>query len=171
MTGLTTFFDVYEQMQEHNLAVNKNYSESEHCNQCLVELSEEELLVEFEALFKNIATLEDYRGLVNVIVELKESLTVRVLRVLFLALISVEERVWASAGMHPPIRDIVMSHIDMLLDGYSDFALALEVNLVKWTKENGYFSDPEKYKFIAERNAIYSDYIILAGSVINAFAD
>lgn len=171
MTNLTTFFDIYEQMQGHNLSVAAEYTKSEHCNTYLVELSESDLLAEFEELFKNISTLKEYRGLVDVIIDIKESLTIRVLYVLFQALVSVEERVWATADMYPPVRDIVMSHIDMLLDRYSEFALALESDLVAWTKEKGYFSDPAKYAFIAERNAIYSDYIVLAGSVINAFAD
>lgn len=171
MTSLTTFFDIYEQMREHSLSVATEYTDSERCNTYLVELSEADLLAEFEELFKNISTLKEYRGLIDVITEIKESLTIRVLYVLFQALVSVEERVWATADMYPPVRNIVMSHIDMLLDRYSEFALALENDLVTWTKEKGYFNDPVKYAFITERNAIYSDYIILAGSVINAFAD
>ena len=71
--------------------------------------------------------------------------------------------------MNPPIRDIVMSHLDMLLDRYADFALALETELIDWTKKNGYFTDKVAYAFIKQRNEIYADYVVLAGSIINVF--
>lgn len=167
MVKLTTFFDVYKQMKSEGLEVDPNYAKSENSKKLLVELSDEDILKELDKLFIDISTIEDYRILVNVITDIKTSLTVRVLYALFQALISVEERVWASAGMHPPIRDIVMSHLDMLLDRYADFALVLETELIDWTKKNGYFTDKVAYAFIKQRNEIYADYVVLAGSIIN----
>lgn len=169
MVKLTTFFDVYKQMESEGLEVDTNYAKSENSKKLLVELSDDDILKELDKLFIGISTIEDYRILINVITDIKASLTVRVLYALFQALISVEERVWASAGMHPPIQDIVISHLDMLLDRYADFALALETELIDWTKKNGYFTDKVAYAFIKQRNEIYADYVVLAGSIINVF--
>ena len=165
MVKLTTFFDVYKQMESEGLEVDTNYAKSENSKKLLVELSDNDILKELDKLFIGISTIENYRILINVITDIKASLTVRVLYALFQALISVEER----AGMHPPIRDIVMSHLDMLLDRYADFALALETELIDWTKKNGYFTDKVAYAFIKQRNEIYADYVVLAGSIINVF--
>lgn len=171
MANYTSFFDVYEQLASAGAHVSENYKSSENRDSALIELTDDQILSELNAIFAEISTLADYRILINVISSLENSLTIRILFLIFKALIPVEERVWSSAGMNPPIKEIVMSKLGLLLDKYTEFAYELECELVEWTKQNGYFTDPEKYKFLKERNAIYSDYIILAGRIINAFSD
>lgn len=171
MAVFTSFFDIYEQLADAGAHVDTTYKTRENSSKTLVELSDDNILAELNALFAEISTLEDYRILVNVVKSLEDMLTIRILFLLFKALIPVEERVWHSAGMNPPIRDIVTSRLNLLLDQYTEFAYELESELINWAKENGYFTEPDKYEFLEERNEIYKDYIILAGRIINAFGD
>lgn len=129
--------------------------------------SEEDLRSALEEILGCINTLDDYSTLVDILNGMKDRITLRFLYIFYQALASVEERVWASAGMHPPIRELVDDHIDLLLDQYTDYILVLEQGLVDWTKENGFFDDPVAYEFILKRNQIFAKYSVLAGEIIN----
>lgn len=129
-------------------------------------LSDEELLAKLNAVLECIKTLEDYEMLISILKDMKDMLTVRILRIFFEALVPVEQRVWATQGMYPPVDKYVDELIDNLLDNYRAFAYGLEQRLIDWTKEMGYFNDPEKKAFLVKRNKIYADYIVLAGEFI-----
>ena len=72
MVKLTTFFDVYKQMESEGLEVDTNYAKSENSKKLLVELSDDDILKELDKLFIGISTIEDYRILINVITDIKE---------------------------------------------------------------------------------------------------
>lgn len=162
MVSYTSFFTLSEELKDNGFEVT---------NPSLVEgteYPEEDLRESLETILSCIQTLKDYRCLVDILVEMRDRITLYFLYIFYQALASVEERVWASAGMHPPVRELIDSNIDLLLDKYAEYVYALEKGLVDWTKENGYFDDPEKYEFIKERNNIYADYSVLAGEIIDA---
>lgn len=129
-------------------------------------LTDEDLLSKLNMLLVCIKTLGDYELLISILQDMKDMLTVRILRIFFEALVPVEQRVWASQGMYPPVADYVDELIDNLLDNYLNFAYGLEERLVNWTKENGFYSDPAKKDFLVRRNKIYAEYIVLAGEFI-----
>lgn len=167
MTEYTTFFSIYEKMQESDIRVDEMPQDK---FEEIYTMSDEELLAALKDLLKGIQTLDDYQTLVEILDSLAERITLRFLYVFFQALVDVEERIWARAGMHPPIAKIMDEHIDLLLTEYTTFAYELEKALVGWTKETGNFNDPKKYEFIQRRNSIYSNYIIFVGKVIDAFS-
>lgn len=131
------------------------------------EYLQEDLQKELEDILKCIKTLDDYETLVDILESLKDRITLRFLYIFYQALVSVEERVWDAAGMHPPIRKLVEENIDLLLDEYEDFILRLETELVQWSKDTGHFDDDTDYEFLCRRNSIYARYSVLAGEIIN----
>ena len=50
MVKLTTFFDVYKQMESEGLEVDTNYAKSENSKKLLVELSDDDILKELDKL-------------------------------------------------------------------------------------------------------------------------
>lgn len=131
------------------------------------EYSETDLLSALEEILKCINTLDDYDKLVDILEEMRDRITLYFLYIFYQALASVEERVWGSAGMHPPIREYVDDNLDLLLEKYDAFVYELEKALVQWSKDKGFFQDPEKYEFIRRRNDIYARYSVLAGEIIS----
>lgn len=162
MVSYTSFFTLSKELENNGFEVK---------SPTLVEgteYPEEDLRATLENILSCVQTLDDYRCLVDILVEMRDRITLYFLYIFYQALASVEERVWASEGMNPPVRELIDSNIDLLLDEYAEYVYILEKGLVDWTKENGFFDDPEKYAFIKERNKIYADYSVLAGEVIDA---
>lgn len=133
--------------------------------------SDEELLDELRKLFSHINTLEKYKELVRIFYEIRESITLRFLYLVFEALVEVEERVWGNSGYHPPLQDIYDKYNYLLLDNYDEFVYNYEKEIIAWTKKEGIFDDDTGYDFINQRNAIYTDYVTLAGEILNADFD
>lgn len=156
----TGYFVLQKKMQEHNVPCEPmTISEPK-------EYEDEQLVTQLNMLLSRITTLDEYSALITILSDMKYMISLRFLSIFFEALVNVEDRVWASAGMHPPIRELYDKYCDYLLDDYCTFVYKLESALVDWTKENGYFDNPEKYEFIERRNKIYADYITLVGEVI-----
>lgn len=162
MAQYTNFFTVYEELQERGLEGATPVLKEE------VSYSEEDLQKSLESTLSCIKTLDDYTILIDVIESLQDQITLRFLYIFFQALGGVEERIWASAGMHPPIRKIIDDNLDLLLDEYTEFVLRLDRDIVAWAKHEGYFEMDDKYEFMKRRNSIYGRYAVIAGKIINA---
>lgn len=128
--------------------------------------TDEQILAELNKLLQCINTLDDYEQLIDIIDSSRAIFSMRFLYIFFQALVEVEKRIWHSAGMDLPIDKIMDTHIDLLLDKYTDFAYSLEKDIVDWTKQNGFFDKPNYYAFIKRRNAIYARYIVIAGEIM-----
>ncbi len=162
MASYTSYFSLYHGLQDTGLkVVTPRLKEGES-------YSDEEQLETLDEILSCINTLDDYDSLITILEEMESQITLRFLYFFFEALSSVEERVWKSAGMEPPVRDLIEDNLDLLLDNYIDFVQIVEGGLIQWTKEQGYFDDEEKYDFIKRRNEIYARYVVLAGKVIDA---
>lgn len=160
MVQYTSYFTLSQILQEEGYKAPTPVLKEEK------EYSEEDLRAELERILEPICTLEDYKKLIDIISEMREQITLMFLYVFFLALASVEERVWASVGMKPPVRQFIEENIDLLLDQYLQYAYNLEKSIIDWAKETGNFEDPTKYEFMLERNKIYGEYVTLAGEII-----
>lgn len=132
--------------------------------------SDDELLDQLNNILKDIRDLRGYNTLITIIEDMAEQLSLHFLFIFFQALVVVEERVWASQGMHPPIQEFMEDNIDLLLDQYAEFCLKLEEELIAWTKQNGMFDLPDKHAFITERNAIFAKYVCAAGKAIDVLS-
>lgn len=128
--------------------------------------TDDELLQQLNEMFEGISNITEYEQLIDILKNMKSRITLRFLYILFEALAVVEVRVWASEGMEIPILDIFYDAQEYLLDECEAFIYNYEKSIIDWTKENGYFNDDEKYKFIHRRNQIYSEYAMIARDVL-----
>lgn len=159
MTGYSSIFTLQKEMQEVGFNTHIEIEPTKA-------YTDEELLSKLNNLLSCINTLDDYAQLIDIIDSLRSVISLRFLYLFFQALVVVEMRIWHSAGMDIPMDKIMDENIDLLLDEYLKFAYNLESTVVKWTKENGYFYDDEKYAFIRRRNEIYARYIVIAGEIL-----
>ena len=151
-------------------------------------LSDAEIIDRLNKLFECIKTLDDYEQLIIIMDSLRSSMSLRFMFLFFEALVFVEIRIWGNAGMEIPMEEIMDHNIDLLSDEYKQFTRLvdddetvwdikggffynLEKEIIDYTKEKGYFYDPEKYAFIKRRNSIYANYIVRASSIISAKSD
>lgn len=163
MAQYTNYFTLYNELQDYGFETAAISIREDKV------YSDEDLLASLEEILRCINTLDDYRTLIDILTGMRDQISLRFLYIFFQALGSVEQRVWATEGMTPPVKEIIEKNMDLLLDNYSEFVLRLETELAGWAKTNGYFDDDKTYAFICERNKIYSDYVILAGGIIDAF--
>lgn len=161
----TTFFALYSGLTSNGLTSASEDKEKDS-KKDVSGLTNQEILRILNEMLSDIKTLEDYRYLVDIVTDIADCITPRVLYIFFQALVPVEERIWHSAGMNPPIADFMDDQIDMLLDEYTTFAVKLETSLYEWAVSHGYTEDPDKLNFILKRNEIYQDYIVFAGIIM-----
>lgn len=160
LANYTSVFTLQQEMQ------NAGFEAATPAFESTKVYTDEQILDELNKLLLCINTLDDYEELINIIDKLRAIFSMRFLYIFFKALVQVEKRIWNAAGMPLPIDRIMDTHIDLLLEKYTDFAYNLEKDIVAWTKENGFFDKPEYYSFIKRRNTIYARYIVIAGEIM-----
>lgn len=120
-----------------------------------------------DKMFSCIDSLEKYNILIDVIASLRDHITLKFLTIMFDALAPMEERVWANEGYPIPVQEIYNANSHLLLDCYKQFAFDYNRDITDYAKSHGITDTAAGQEFLAERTAIYSKYIILAGEVID----
>lgn len=165
MSNYTSYFKLYESLHDVGLHCEKpTISENK-------KYTDAELLAELDKLLSCINTLDDYDQLIDILNGLAGRLSLRFIFIFYQALVTVEERLFATVDMHPPISEFMQQKIDLLLERYSNFCYEYEKLIVEWARQNQYDKDTAKWNFIVRRNEIYTRYTILAGNIIGVFAE
>lgn len=116
----------------------------------------EEILAE---LLEDINSLEDYKTLIDLLPQVRSSITLRFADLFFEFLCSVEDKLWVKyIGDKPDFHLFYSNHIDLLFEDIYGFVYEYEKDIVDWTKDKGYFYEESKYQFIHQRNLIYAQF-------------
>lgn len=131
-------------------------------------LSTANLRKELELILAGIDNLEKYAELLDILVGLKDYLTLRIINVLYDVIVDVEERVWGNIVPNPPFRPLYTRHKSKILRDYPSFAYNYEKDFIEWCKIYGYLDNPDIFSKLKYRNDIYRNYVITVGEIVGA---
>ncbi|MEG2262767.1 MAG: hypothetical protein RSC43_00385 [Clostridia bacterium] len=129
--------------------------------------TDEDIYAKLEAAFSLITNLEEYGYLIDVIEEFKNRINLRFLTIMFDAMVPMEKRVWSNFGFEIPLPDIYKSKKHLLLDSYKQFVFDYNKAITDYAKTNGIFKQAGGSEFLYCRTQIYSDFVVLAGEIID----